>query len=95
MTIFELSGALFQFALMGPVRGNKKKRKIEKKAEENSLVSGSSEEGCAEWWDVLSKTVAGNFKFLKFFWQLITYCNYTLFAWHTVWIYAALPVSFL
>lgn len=45
---------------MGPVRGNKKKRKIEKKAEENSLVSGSSEEGSTEWWDVLSKTIAGN-----------------------------------
>ncbi|KAL8496863.1 hypothetical protein ACS0TY_020521 [Phlomoides rotata] len=45
---------------MGPVRGNKKKRKMEKKAEENSLVSGSSEEGSADWWDVLSKTIAGS-----------------------------------
>ncbi|KAL1545164.1 PIF / Ping-Pong family of plant transposase [Salvia divinorum] len=45
---------------MGPVRGNKKKRKTEKKAEENSFISGSSEEGCTEWWDVLSKTIAGS-----------------------------------
>ncbi|KAI3450435.1 hypothetical protein Pfo_007100 [Paulownia fortunei] len=45
---------------MGPVRGNKKKRKVEKKAEENSLVSGSSEEGSTDWWDVLSKIIAGN-----------------------------------
>lgn len=45
---------------MGPVRGNKKRRKIERKAEENSLVSGSSEEGSTEWWEVLSKTIAGS-----------------------------------
>ncbi|KAH6822029.1 PIF / Ping-Pong family of plant transposase [Perilla frutescens var. hirtella] len=45
---------------MGPLRGNKKKRKMEKKPEENSLVSGSSEEGSTEWWDVLSKTIAGS-----------------------------------
>lgn len=47
---------------MGPLRGNKKKRKIEKKPEENSLVSGSSEEGSNEWWDAFSKTIAGNFE---------------------------------
>ncbi|KAL0370020.1 UNVERIFIED_CONTAM: protein ALP1-like [Sesamum angustifolium] len=44
---------------MGPVSGNRKKRKVEKKAEEKFLVSGSSQEGSAEWWDVLSKKFAG------------------------------------
>ncbi|KAL3850703.1 hypothetical protein ACJIZ3_012585 [Penstemon smallii] len=48
--------------MMGPVRrNNKKKRKeevIEKKAE--VLVSGS-----AQWWDVLSKKIAGNPSFSK------------------------------
>ncbi|KAL3625894.1 hypothetical protein CASFOL_030423 [Castilleja foliolosa] len=45
---------------MGPVRGNKKKRKVEKQAEENSIVSGSSEESSTDWWNVLSKPSAGN-----------------------------------
>ncbi|KAG6415468.1 hypothetical protein SASPL_122879 [Salvia splendens] len=45
---------------MGPVGGNKKKRKIEKKAEENALIMGSSEEGCTKWWGVLTKTIAGS-----------------------------------
>ncbi|XP_042068239.1 protein ALP1-like [Salvia splendens] len=45
---------------MGPVGGNKKKRKIEKKAEGNALILGSSEEGCTKWWGVLSKTIAGS-----------------------------------
>ncbi|XP_051134202.1 protein ALP1-like [Andrographis paniculata] len=45
---------------MGPIRGNKKKRKVDTKSEENSLVSGSSEEGSSDWWDALSKTISGN-----------------------------------
>lgn len=58
-TFFGVSGDFDWNSLMGPVRGNKKKRKMEKKAEENSLVSGSSEEGSTDWWDVLSKTITG------------------------------------
>ncbi|XP_015057278.1 protein ALP1-like isoform X2 [Solanum pennellii] len=45
---------------MGPVRGHKKKRKVEKKVEKDSLASGSSENGSADWWEMLSKRVAGN-----------------------------------
>ncbi|KAL0436548.1 UNVERIFIED_CONTAM: protein ALP1-like [Sesamum radiatum] len=45
---------------MGPLRGNIKKRKVEKKAEDNSLVSGSSEEGSTDSSDILSKIIAGN-----------------------------------
>lgn len=53
---------------MGPVGGNKKKRKIEKKAEENALIMGSSEEGYTKWWGVLTKTIAGKFfKIFNFF----------------------------
>lgn len=44
---------------MGPVRGHKKKRKVEKKVEKDSLASGSSENGSADWWEMLSKRVAG------------------------------------
>ncbi|PSR90034.1 Nuclease [Actinidia chinensis var. chinensis] len=40
---------------MGPVRGYKKRRKIEP----NASASGSSEEGSMDWWDVFSKRVAG------------------------------------
>ncbi|XP_057479536.1 protein ALP1-like [Actinidia eriantha] len=40
---------------MGPVRGYKKRRKIEP----NASASGSSEEGSVDWWDVFSKRVAG------------------------------------
>lgn len=47
-------------AKMAPVRGINKKRKVEKKVEENSLASGSSEEGSTEWWNVLSKKIAGS-----------------------------------
>uniref|UniRef100_A0A3Q7JQS7 Uncharacterized protein n=1 Tax=Solanum lycopersicum TaxID=4081 RepID=A0A3Q7JQS7_SOLLC len=43
---------------MGPVRGHKKKRKVEKKVEKDSLASGSSENGSADWWEMLSKRVA-------------------------------------
>lgn len=45
---------------MGPVRGQKKKRKVEKKVEKDSLASGSSENGSADWWEMLSKRIAGN-----------------------------------
>lgn len=46
---------------MGPVKGMKKKKKVEKKGEDYSLVSGSSQEDSAKWWDVFSKKIAGNF----------------------------------
>ncbi|KVI11978.1 hypothetical protein Ccrd_009595 [Cynara cardunculus var. scolymus] len=46
---------------MGPIRGNKKKRKIELKIDnENVLASGSSEEGSIDWWDEFSKRIAGS-----------------------------------
>lgn len=46
---------------MGPIRGNKKKRKIELKDDiENVLASGSSEEGTIDWWDEFSKRIAGS-----------------------------------
>ncbi|CAA2987726.1 ALP1-like [Olea europaea subsp. europaea] len=45
---------------MAPLRGNKKKRKVENKDEENSLVSGSSEESSANWWNAFSKKIAGS-----------------------------------
>lgn len=65
MTFFRLLVSfwvVFQLTLMGPLRGNKKKRKVEKKAEDNSLVSGSSEEGSTDSWDILSKIIAGKVK---------------------------------
>lgn len=48
---------------MGPIRGNKKKKKTDYKIEnsENGLASGSSEEGSVDWWDDFSKRIAGNF----------------------------------
>lgn len=42
---------------MGPIRGSKKKRKIDI---ENVLVGGSFEEGCADWWEQFSKQIAGS-----------------------------------
>lgn len=42
-------------ALMGPVKGYKKRRKVEP----NVSASGSSEEGSLDWWDVFSKRIAG------------------------------------
>lgn len=48
---------------MGPIRGNKKKRKIELKVDiENVFASGSSEEGSFDWWDEFSKRIAGTFR---------------------------------
>lgn len=45
---------------MAPLRG-RKKRRVENQDEDKSLVSGSSsQEGFAEWWDALSKKIAGN-----------------------------------
>ncbi|OMO91317.1 Harbinger transposase-derived nuclease [Corchorus olitorius] len=45
---------------MGPVRGSKKRKKVEKKPEENASASGSSEkEGSVDWWDELSKRMNG------------------------------------
>ena len=41
-----------RFALMGPVRGYKKRRKIEKREE-------TSEEGSVDWWDEFSKRIGG------------------------------------
>lgn len=43
---------------MGPVRGQKRKKKVEKKAEENALASGSAGEGSVDWWDVLPRKIA-------------------------------------
>nr|GEW47939.1 hypothetical protein [Tanacetum cinerariifolium] len=42
---------------MGPIRGSKKKRKIDI---ENVLVCGSFEEGCADWWEHFCKQIAGS-----------------------------------
>lgn len=44
---------------MAPVRGSKKKRKVEKKGEPEVVAYGSSEDASADWWAVLSKRVAG------------------------------------
>lgn len=46
---------------MGPVKGQKKKRKVEKKVEKDDLASGSSQNGsAADWFEILSKRIAGN-----------------------------------
>ena len=47
---------------MAPLRGGKKKRRVENQDEDSkSLASGSSsQEGFAEWWDVLSNKIKGN-----------------------------------
>ncbi|XP_016462370.1 protein ALP1-like isoform X1 [Nicotiana tabacum] len=46
---------------MGPVRGQKKKRKVEKKVAKDDLASGSSQNGsAADWFEILSKRIAGN-----------------------------------
>ncbi|KAL4571001.1 hypothetical protein LXL04_017751 [Taraxacum kok-saghyz] len=46
---------------MGPIRGNKKKRKIDLKVDiDNVFASGSSEEGGIDWWDEFSKRIAGS-----------------------------------
>ena len=75
-----------QFTVMGPVGGNKKKRKIEKKAEENALILGSSEEGCTKWWGVLSKTIAGNFPNFQFLCSCLHITVKNL-SWYTIWNY--------
>lgn len=36
----------------------KRKKKVEKKAEENALASGSAGEGSVDWWDVLPRKIA-------------------------------------
>ncbi|KAL8235108.1 hypothetical protein R6Q59_021208, partial [Mikania micrantha] len=41
-------------SLMGPIRGNKKKRKFDI---ENGLDSGSPEEGSNDWWKDFSKRI--------------------------------------
>lgn len=51
---------------MGPVRGQKRKRKVEKKPEENALASGSTREGSADWWDVLPNKIASMLSFSFF-----------------------------
>lgn len=48
-------GFVDSIALMGPVKGYKKRRKVEP----NVSASGSSEEGSLDWWDALSKRIAG------------------------------------
>ncbi|XP_059660698.1 protein ALP1-like [Cornus florida] len=44
---------------MGPVRGYKRRRKMDKKVDPNASASGSSEDGCLDWWDVFSKRISG------------------------------------
>ncbi|KAL8525610.1 hypothetical protein ACS0TY_015019 [Phlomoides rotata] len=44
---------------MAPLRGNKRKRKVENNDEEKFLISGSPGDGFGEWWDVLTKKTAG------------------------------------
>ena len=56
------------FGLMGPVRGFKKRRKVERKPEENAFASGSSEkEGSVDWWNELSKKMNGMLYCFLFF----------------------------
>ncbi|XP_043698823.1 protein ALP1-like [Telopea speciosissima] len=43
---------------MGPVRGFKKRRKVEKKFEQNASASSEQEER-ADWWDEFSRRIAG------------------------------------
>ncbi|KAL3518251.1 hypothetical protein ACH5RR_020840 [Cinchona calisaya] len=45
---------------MGPIRGQKKKRKVDKKMEPSDMVSGSSEETSTDWFDALAKKIASN-----------------------------------
>lgn len=45
--------------LMGPIRGYKKKRKIEKVVQ-NAFASGSSEDGSVDWWAEFSKRIVGH-----------------------------------
>ncbi|KAG6436881.1 hypothetical protein SASPL_101785 [Salvia splendens] len=48
-----------------------RKRKLEKKAEENSFI-------CTEWWDVLSKTIAGSLSTSKaWVWQLVGWFHHS------------------
>ncbi|KAK3004016.1 hypothetical protein RJ639_017991 [Escallonia herrerae] len=45
---------------MAPVRGYKKKRKVEKRVEHKVfLASGSSEDGSVDWWEDFSKRIPG------------------------------------
>lgn len=45
---------------MGPIRGYKKRKKIDKRTEENGSGSGSAEkEGPVDWWDEFSKRING------------------------------------
>lgn len=53
-------------AVMGPIRGYKKKRKTDRRTEENASGSGSGsgeKEGPLDWWDDLSKRFNGTFFF--------------------------------
>lgn len=62
---------------MAPVRGSKKKRKVEKKGEQQQegVASGASEDGSADWWAVLSKRVAGEvFISLLFCLAMLVFC---------------------
>lgn len=50
--------------VMAPIRGSKKRRKIEKKAEGNASASGSSEqEPSFVWWLEYSKRINGIYSF--------------------------------
>lgn len=52
---------------MGPIRGYKKKKKIEKVGQ-NALPSGSSQQESVDWWDDFSKRIVGitSFKYMLF-----------------------------
>ncbi|KAK3005324.1 hypothetical protein RJ639_015656 [Escallonia herrerae] len=53
------------YTLMAPVRGYKKKRKVEKRVEHKAfLASGSSEDGSVDWWEDFSKRIPGMIPFL-------------------------------
>lgn len=66
---------------MGPVRGQKRKRKVEKKPEENALASGSTLEGSADWWDVLPNKIASMLSFFphyfhsRFYFSVVSIFN--------------------
>lgn len=45
---------------MGPVRGSKRKRKLEKKVFGDGEPTGvTSEQGSADWWDDFSRRITG------------------------------------
>lgn len=74
---------------MGPVKGQKKKRKVEKKVAKDDLASGSSQNGsAADWFEILSKRIAGkNFNLCKL--------SFSCFACFSFMLCAEKKLSFL